>query len=316
MTTVSVAFALILLAFLAIAHVLGVTAGLRAYWPSSIASFALILAPYWYLGFGAGEFLTRLLDRAWKRIGAGALLLIPWLIFVLPRGAFHWSMCLGLASAILAITITFELARRTPAPNWLDATGLVLLALAVELPFFRDAWPVPGLTGISKLLFVDAGLFGVLVVRPVGGIGFDLRVRFSDAGVGLREFLHFTAIALPLGFALQFLHFHSVGFPAVQLAAAWLFTLFFVAIPEEIFFRGLLLNLLERRWGKGWALTASALIFGVAHFPKRAVFNWRYVILAAVAGIFYGRAWLARRRILASGITHATVDAVWSIWLR
>jgi len=40
------------------------------------------------------------------------------------------------------------------------------------------------------------------------------------------------------------------------------------------------------------------------------------VILAAIAGVFYGRAWLARRRLGASAITHSTVDAVWSVWLR
>ena len=115
---------------------------------------------------------------------------------------------------------------------------------------------------------------------------------------------------------MQFLHFHPAGFPVARLAASWLFTLFFIALPEEIFFRGLLLNLLERRWGTRTALIATSLIFGLAHFPKRAIFNWRYVILAAIAGFFYGRAWLDRRRVLGAGITHATVDAAWSIWFR
>ena len=100
-------------------------------------------------------------------------------------------------------------------------------------------------------------------------------------------------------------------------AAGWLFTLFFIALPEELFFRGLLLNLLERRIGTQRALLVTSLLFGLAHFNKRAVyFNWRYVILAAVAGVFYGQAWLASRRVLTSSITHATVDTVWSIWLR
>jgi membrane protease YdiL (CAAX protease family) len=59
------------------------------------------------------------------------------------------------------------------------------------------------------------------------------------------------------------------------------------------------------------------VIFGLAHLNKRATFfNWRYVILATVAGFFYGRAWLAERRLMASSITHATVDTVWSIWFR
>jgi hypothetical protein len=316
MAIASAGFVLLLIAFLAMAQSFGVTASLTSHWPSSIASFALILAPYWFLGFGAAAPLIRLLDRAWKRICASTLLVIPWLIFVLPRGAFQWTMCVGLLAALLAIAATLELARRTPAPNRYDAAGLILLAFAVELPFFRDAWPVAGLSGIPKLLFVDAGLVGFLVERPIGGIGFDLRPRATDFSIGLREFLYFSIIALPLGFGLGFLHFHPAGFPAIRLAEAWLFTLFFVALPEEIFFRGLLLNLIERRWGARRALIASALLFGLAHFPKRAVFNWRYVVLAAIAGIFYGRAWLSRRRILTSGITHATVDALWSIWLR
>lgn len=93
--------------------------------------------------------------------------------------------------------------------------------------------------------------------------------------------------------------------------------MFFIALPEELFFRGLLLNLLERRIGTQRALLVTSLLFGLAHFNKRAVyFNWRYVILAAVAGVFYGQAWLASRRVLTSSITHATVDTVWSIWLR
>src|SRR5262249_38618928 len=100
-------------------------------------------------------------------------------------------------------------------------------------------------------------------------------------------------------------------------APAWLFTLFFVAMPEELFFRGMMLNMLERRIGARRALAITSALFGLAHFNKRAAFfNWRYVTLAALAGFFHGQAWLARRRLIASSITHATVDAVWSVWLR
>jgi hypothetical protein len=58
-------------------------------------------------------------------------------------------------------------------------------------------------------------------------------------------------------------------------------------------------------------------MFGLAHFNKRGGdFNWRYVIMAALAGIFYGRAWRQQHRVGASAVTHATVDALWSLWLR
>jgi membrane protease YdiL (CAAX protease family) len=76
-------------------------------------------------------------------------------------------------------------------------------------------------------------------------------------------------------------------------------------------------NLLERRIGRVGALLVTAFLFGLSHFNKRAVhFNWRYVLLAALAGVFYGSAWRQNRRVGASAITHALVDTVWSIWLR
>ena len=102
-----------------------------------------------------------------------------------------------------------------------------------------------------------------------------------------------------------------------RLPWAFLFTFVFIAVPEELFFRGWLQNLLERRIGRYRALFLTAILFGLAHFNKRAVhFNWRYVLLAALAGIFYGRAWRQQRRVGASAITHACVDTIWSIWLR
>jgi membrane protease YdiL (CAAX protease family) len=283
---------------------------------TAILSFILLIAPYWLFGFGLHQVLIRALNRRWKRLSAACALTIPWLVFAVPQGEFDVRMFAGLLTAILAICGVLELGGRKAAPHWCDWAALALLAFAVELPYFRDAWRAHGLSGASKLLFVDTGLFGFMVIRPIGGVGFHLRPRWIDFGIGLREFCFYTPVALLLGFALGFLHWHPAGFPWAQFAASWIFTLFFIALPEEIFFRGLLLNFLERRWGARTALIASALIFGLAHFPKRAAFNWRYVILAAIAGVFYGRAWLARRRVLTSGVTHATVDAVWSVWFR
>jgi hypothetical protein len=156
-----------------------------------------------------------------------------------------------------------------------------------------------------------------MALRQLDGIGFDLRLRLRDAGIGLRELALYTPLALALGLGLGFLHLHS-GWPGIApITGAWFFTFFFIAVPEELFFRGWLQNLLERRLGRTPALLLTAVLFGLSHFNKRAVlFNWRYVLLAAVAGIFYGRAWRQERRLGASAITHASVDAIWSLWLR
>jgi len=61
----------------------------------------------------------------------------------------------------------------------------------------------------------------------------------------------------------------------------------------------------------------TAALFGLAHFNKRAAhFNWRYVLLAAIVGVFYARAWRSNRRVAASSIPHASVDTFWSLFLR
>jgi membrane protease YdiL (CAAX protease family) len=267
-------------------------------------SFALLLAPYWAFGFGAEDWLRR--HTRWPIL---ATLIIPYLVYSIPTGNFRWDMCLGL----LATVLTFG-ALVSREYDWL---ALALLGISVDLHFFDKAWSIPGLTGLSKLVFIDAGLYAYLVIRPIGGIGFDWRPYWRDLGIGLREFLFFTPIALALGLATRFLHIHNTSGSLAQFAASWLFTIFFIAMPEELYFRGLLLNLLERRIGTRWALAVTAILFGLAHFNKRTTFfNGRYVMLAVIAGVFYGRAWLDRRRLLSSAVTHATVDTVWSIWLR
>lgn len=279
-----------------------------------VAACALLLAPFWAFGFGLAERLPQ--NRFLPLI-----LVIPYLIFAIPRGVFRWEMFAGMSAILLTIGILCRVGASAPPPGfrpaWPDWLILLILGVSVDLKFFDAAWPVPGLSGMTKLMFVDAGLYGFLVLRPIGGIGYDFHPRRADFTIGLREWALFTPIAIALGFALTFLHWHKVIPNPIALGAGWIFTLFFIAVPEELFFRGLLLNLLERKVGVRWALVVTSVLFGLAHFNKRAAyFNWRYVILAAVAGVFYGRAWLTNRRVLTSSITHATVDTIWSIWLR
>jgi len=298
------------------AQYFGVAAQIGDHFPSALISTAILLAPFWAFGFGLDTWLARHIQGRPARILAPLCLLAAYPLFALPRHDFRWDMCLGMAAIVLAIAVLLASAPPEPA-GWRDCLVLAILGISVDLHFFDKAWPIAGLSSMPKLLFVDAGLYGYLVLRPIGGIGYDFRPRLRDLRIGLREFLFFTPLALALGFALGFLHFHRTTPNPVQLGSGWAFTLFFIAVPEELFFRGLMLNLLARKIGTTRALAATSLLFGLAHFNKRAAyFNWRYVILAAIAGVFYGRAWLDRRRILASSIAHATVDTVWSIWLR
>jgi membrane protease YdiL (CAAX protease family) len=235
------------------------------------------------------------------------------------RGIFDWNWCALYALLPVAAALLLWQAKEadhTQRGTWRDFLVLAVLGLAVDLRWFERAWPAH-LAVFNKMLLLDAGIYGFLYVRQLDGIGFDLRLRLRDLRTGLREFGWYAPIAIALGFALGFLHLHARWPKPLPLAGAFLFTFAFIAIPEELFFRGWLQNLLERRLGRTPALLLTSVLFGLSHFNKRtAPFNWRYVVLAMVAGIFYGRAWRRDRRVGASAITHACVDTAWSQWLR
>jgi membrane protease YdiL (CAAX protease family) len=91
-----------------------------------------------------------------------------------------------------------------------------------------------------------------------------------------------------------------------------------VAIPEEFLFRGILQNLLVKTFQSSrhefYGLLVASVIFGLSHLHHAPVPNWRYAIMATVAGVFYGNAWRVRKRTSSSAFTHALVDTVWHFW--
>ena len=286
---------------------------------TTIIAAILALAPVVAFGF-CGSLVERLraLSRP-ARIALPAVLAVPYLLTALPLGRFRWEwfalylLLPPLVAALLLLTSTLDPEQHG---QWLDFFVLLSLGLAVDLRWFEPAWP-RSLAFMNKLLLLDAGLYGFLAVRALTGVGFDLRLRANDWKIGFREWAFYTPIAVILGLSLGFLHWHHHIDRPWMIPLSWLFTFFLIALPEEIYFRGWMQNLLERRIGRTASLLITAVIFGLSHFNKRAAFfNWRYVLLAAIAGIFYGRAWRAERRIGASAITHATVDTLWGVLLR
>ena len=283
---------------------------------------AALLAPAPYLA--AAFFPRASVDcvRAfpvWVQFGSPAILCVPYLLVACGAGDFHWQwLALYAVLPVAVVILLWQAACVDPGQrgNWRDFLALIVLGLAVDLRWFEGAWPAH-LAIFNKVLLLDAGIYGFVLIRQLGGTGFDLRLSLNDLGIGLREAAFYTPIALALGLWLSFLHLHRLWPVPALLVGAWIFTFFFIAVPEELFFRGWLQNLLEKRLGRFAALLLTACLFGLAHFNKRTTtFNWQYVLLAAIAGIFYGRAWRQQRRVGASAITHATVDTIWSLWLR
>jgi hypothetical protein len=292
--------------------------GFQIHTPVVIAALLTLLpflyAAFWPLKVQAGQPLP-----AAVRIVRPAVLCVPYAMVAISYGQFRWGwFALYLLLPVVISWLLYRAGVADPGQrgDWRDFLVVAVLGLAVDLRWFEPAWP-PHLAVFNKMLLLDAGIYGFLAVRRLAGVGFDLRLRLSDLRIGGRELAIYAPIAIALGLWLGFLHLHA-SLPTVShVVLGWIFTFFFIAVPEELFFRGWVQNLLERRLGQRWALLTTAVLFGLSHFNKRAVhFNWRYVVLAALAGIFYGRAWRQERRVGASAFTHASVDTLWSLWLR
>ncbi len=288
--------------------------------PANLIAALLNLIPFLAVGFFPQAIAARVRKLpAWAQIALPVLFCVAYVLVACGAGVFRFQWFALYALLPVAISALLMQAGKVDPEqrgNWRDFLVLVALGLAVDLRWFEGAWPAH-LAIFNKISLLDAGIYGFVLIRRLDGTGFDLRVRLRDLGFGLREAAFYIPMALAFGLALGFLHAHRVWPGMLVIAGAWFFTFFFVAIPEELFFRGWLQNLLEKRMGRYGALFVTACLFGLAHFNKRSPsFNWRYVLLAALAGIFYGRAWRAERRVGASAVTHATIDAIWSLWLR
>jgi membrane protease YdiL (CAAX protease family) len=85
--------------------------------------------------------------------------------------------------------------------------------------------------------------------------------------------------------------------------------LFFTCLSEEAFFRGFVQQELACE-GSGTArtlvaLSAAALLFGLAHYAGGAT----YVLAGVIAGLGYGWAFLRTRRIESAMLVHFGVNA-------
>jgi membrane protease YdiL (CAAX protease family) len=84
-------------------------------------------------------------------------------------------------------------------------------------------------------------------------------------------------------------------------------------IVEELFFRGLVLRSLERRFGSTWAVALSSVLFGLAHpqpLPAKAL----VLVMVSLAALGALLATLAVRtgRLGPSIVTHAVFNG-WTV---
>ena len=176
--------------------------------------------------FLTAAFFSAKLATATERFPASVQLFAPsilcviYLLVALSTGTFHWKWLALYALLPVAISFVMWQARRsdpTQHGNWRDFLVLAVLGLAVDLRWFQPAWPAH-LIAFNKILLLDAGIWAFLVVRRLDQVGFNLRLRWPDVGIGLRELAFYTPLAIPLGLGPRLSASASIRALAVAIA--------------------------------------------------------------------------------------------------
>jgi hypothetical protein len=263
--------------------------------------------------------------------GLPFLLLVPYLIYGLGTGTFS-PVALGKLIAYILVPTALLLPDRLhhrETLTWRDALAMLALAVPVSAGWLGGIWVWPQDIYIFRPIFcVLVGGYAFMVLRGLEGVGFRLVWRKNDVSDGLLNLLAFSLLAIPLGIAMHFIHPHAMAplahgsvkglGPVSSFLFLFIGIYLTVAIPEELMFRGILQNLLVHTVHKGrpglYGLLIASVVFGAAHLHHAPVPNWRYAILATLAGIFYGNVYRTRQRLCASALTHALVDTIWHFW--
>lgn len=193
------------------------------------------------------------------------------------------------------------------------AVWLIGVVLSHQL---RGIWNVPAnLDFLQRLYLISVAVWIWTFVRPVPHLGYEARINLPVLKAAAINFLLFAVIAMPAGFLLRFNAWNPRWRGLEDFAFNYLEIFLFVAMLEETFFRGFLQTLLSNSFSSWWkAQLLVSCLFGLFHILHSPFPNWRYVLLATIAGWFYGSAFRQGKTLLASSLVHAMVDTVWRTW--
>jgi membrane protease YdiL (CAAX protease family) len=250
----------------------------------------------------------------------GACVFLAYVVYLVGTGTFAVGRAAAIAGLIfvpLALAIS---SRGAAAGTWQDFVTVASVWVFVKFGPSHWLWPYPGgrlAYVMTVLMAVTSALASFLLVRRLKAVGYSIGWGKGWAGDILGSFLLFALIAVALGTGIHFIAFAPQWSKWSTFVGLSLAILMFTAWPEELLFRGLLQNLLARASKSelaGW-WTAS-ILFGFSHITNLGFPNWRYVILASIAGLFYGWTWRKTGSIFASALVHAAVDAAWHFLFR
>ncbi len=237
---------------------------------------------------------------------------------LLAGGFDPYATAIFIVGAFAALGTLREIRRGQAGLTWTDAAVWLFLWIPFDLRWNYDLWQ--GVEGMRynwwAIALTVTGVIGWYALRDLPEFGYRLTPRTRDVVVALIHTVVFAAIVIPIGLAIDFLRFPpSEPLRLLPVLAHFVGIFLTVALPEELFFRGVLLHGLDQMSRRRWlTLLISSLAFGLMHWNNAGDLTTRiaYTALATLAGVFYGSAYRrSGNNLLAPALTHTLVDVIW-----
>jgi len=204
--------------------------------------------------------------------------------------------------------------------TWTDLLLWLVLWIPFDLRWYMGM--LPAASDSYAWWSVAISVIGVIGWYGYRGadIGYNLVPKFKDLRIALLALIMIMVVVVPPGLLTGFLTFSIPGsFNVPKLIFGFVGLFLTVALPEELFFRGIMLRGLEKMFSRKWIpLVISSLAFGLMHWNNANTLSAQiiYISLATIAGLGYG--WTYRKsgnNLLAAILVHTLVDWTWRLFL-
>jgi len=316
--------------FLTTLAVVGMAAAIAAYFYSQqqqiplrielavLPAFLVELVFYLAPGFAAvRKAFDRLGSKSFRAVLLAGSGVLPYLVESLRTGTFELTSFVMLLALVLVASFWYASIRRSVPADllFLAFMAAVYLSRAFDHVYGRPA-PHLALAILGKVMWIRLGVMVVLSLRSIEEAHFGFVPSPKEWRTGVQMYLYFLPVGLALALVVRFARFHPLPLVwwkfALLTVGTFLGFLWIVALAEEFFFRAFLQQLLAREAHSEFiGLILASALFGVAHLWFGQFPNWRFAVVGAVAGLFYGIAFLRSRSVRASMVTHALVATTW-----